>query len=66
MAKEKIEKICQIVSKIEGIASYWRNYWQKAGEFNHLLFVTLFMQRYLICMEDPSPDRENHNESKSP
>ena len=48
MAKEKIEVVARLNQKLKVIAGYWRNFRQKAGEFNHFLFVTLIMQRSLI------------------
>ena len=47
VAKEKIEIVARLSQKLKVIAGYWRNFWQKAGEFNHFLFVTLVMQRSL-------------------
>ena len=47
MAKEKIEIVARLSQKLMVIASYWRNFWQKAGEFNHFLLVTIVMQRSL-------------------
>ena len=47
VTKEKIEIVVRLSQKLKVLAGYWRNFWQKAGEFNHFLFVTLVMQRSL-------------------
>lgn len=50
MAKEKIEIVARLSQKLKIIAGYWRNFWQKAGEFNHFLLVTIVLQGSLILL----------------